>query len=189
MSGHRFNPEKAELLIDPNREKLVSPTKMAEILNIQQDDIIADLGAGNGFFAIPFAKITKQKLIAVDIEPLMLEKLKERAENEGIDNIDYIVSSLENIELKHESVDKVITALVLHEVKDLKQVLSHIFNILKNNGRALIIEWEKVESESGPPLHERISSEDMFKAVSNFSFTPSIQKINDFQYGVLLHKK
>ncbi|KAB7704464.1 hypothetical protein F9802_17395 [Bacillus aerolatus] len=54
MTGHRFNPEKADLLIDPKREKLISPSQMAEILDIQPHDTIADLGAGNGFFALPF---------------------------------------------------------------------------------------------------------------------------------------
>lgn len=152
MSGHRFNPEKADLLIDPKREKLISPSQMAKILDIQSHDMIADLGAGNGFFALLFSKITKGKLIAVDIEPKMLQKLKERAQEAGVRNIEYVESDLENLQLENETVDKVITAFVLHEVGDLDQVLSHIYTMLKTDGRALLLEWEKVESESGPPI-------------------------------------
>ncbi|NMD71221.1 class I SAM-dependent methyltransferase [Bacillus sp. DNRA2] len=189
MSGHRFNPKKAELLIDPKREKLLSPAKMADLLRITQDDTIADLGAGNGFFSIPFAKMTKKKLIAVDIEPQMLEKLKGRAADEGVSNIEYVESSLEDMEFQQESVDKVITSLVLHEVKDLDQVLIQIFNMMKPKGRALIIEWEKVESESGPPLHERISSEELANTVKKLQVEASVHKINELQYGIVFARK
>jgi ubiquinone/menaquinone biosynthesis C-methylase UbiE len=189
MSGHRFNPAKADLLIDPKREELLSPAKMAELLGITQEDTIADLGAGNGFFSIPFAKLTKGKIIAVDIEPMMLEKLKTRAEDAGVTNIEYVESSLEELAFKPESVEKVITSLVLHEVKDLDKVLLHIFHMLKPHGRALIIEWEKVESKSGPPLHERIPSESLLNSVKKLQVEASVHKINDAQYGIVFEKK
>ena len=188
MGGHRFNPEKADLLVDPKREETLSPTKMAELLELKPGEIIADLGAGNGFFAIPFARKTKEKLVAIDIEPLMLEKLKERAREAGIKNIEYKVSSLENLQLEGGTFDKILTALVLHEVSDLQGVLSSIHKALKPNGKALIIEWEKVETDSGPPLQERISSEEMVEIVQKLPFNTTVHKLNDAQYGVLLEK-
>ncbi|WP_026583165.1 class I SAM-dependent methyltransferase [Bacillus sp. J33] len=188
MAGHRFNPEKADRLIDPQREKLISPSQMAKILDIQPQDTIADLGAGNGFFALPFAKLTKEKLIAVDIEPKMLQKLKARAQEAKVHNIEYVESDLETLQLGNETVDKVITAFVLHEVRDLNQVLSHIHTMLKPAGMALLLEWEKVESESGPPIQERILSKDMLEIVKEHPFSAAIHQINEAQYGVLLTK-
>jgi 16S rRNA A1518/A1519 N6-dimethyltransferase RsmA/KsgA/DIM1 with predicted DNA glycosylase/AP lyase activity len=79
MAGHIFNPEHADKLLDPKRIELLPPEKIIDELTLRNDDIIADLGAGNGFFTLPLAKNTSQTVYAVDIEPKMLELLKKRA--------------------------------------------------------------------------------------------------------------
>lgn len=81
MVGHRFKPEKAEKLLDPKRRELIPPDKVMEILDVQKSDIVADLGAGNGYLTIPLAEQTGEVVYAVDIEPKMLELLKARAEH------------------------------------------------------------------------------------------------------------
>lgn len=161
MVGHRFNPKKADKLVDPKRQQVLPPEKIMELLEIEEGDIVADLGAGNGFFTLPIAEKTKSPIFAVDIEPQMLALLKERANVAGIENIESVVSDLEEINLGNQIVNKVIVAFVLHEVPHLTKALEEIKRILADTGKLLILEWEAVESEMGPPLHERIANKDL----------------------------
>src|SRR5690625_3049286 len=124
MTDKRFNPAKANVLMSADREKLLPPDQIIGHLDIQSNDTIADLGAGNGYFAIPMAQSTKQFVYAVDIEPKMLEMLKENADQEQLENITYVESDLDRIQLDGESVNKVMISLVLHEVPNLDKTRS-----------------------------------------------------------------
>src|SRR5690625_865360 len=138
MTAKRSNPDKANVLKTPDRMELLPPDKIIGHLDIKSSDTIADLGAGNGYFAIPMAQSTKQFVYAVDIEPKMLEMLKENAEQKQLENITYVESDLDRIQLDGESVNKVMISLVLHEVPNLDKTLSEIKRILKPGGEILI---------------------------------------------------
>ncbi len=184
--GHRFNVEKASLLVAENRYKALPPDQIIKHLEIKKDDIAADLGAGNGFFTLPIAKATENTVYAFDIEPKMLSLLEERAAEEKIDNITTIESSLEPIKLLDQSVDKLLISLVLHEVPNLQKTLAEMKRILKPNGAGMIIEWEAKETESGPPLHERIPSEELANIVKKVGFTAETISLNESYYALLI---
>ncbi|MDF0728635.1 methyltransferase domain-containing protein [Cytobacillus sp. S13-E01] len=184
MVGHRFKPEKAQKLIDPKRMKLINPEQVIEMLNIQKSDIIADLGAGNGYFTIPLAKETNEMVFAVDIEPKMLELLNERAHNERVSNIQFIASDLENIQLKENSVNKAVVAFVMHEIPNMEKAIEEFKRIIKPNGRLVILEWEAVDSEMGPPLHERISSDKMKNFMLENGYNSTVISLNDVIYAI-----
>ncbi|MGV3487235.1 MAG: class I SAM-dependent methyltransferase, partial [Tuberibacillus sp.] len=120
---HRFNPEKASLLLDPSRKEKLPPNKILALLELEKGNVVADLGSGNGFFTVPIAKSTETTVYAVDIEPKMLEGLKEYAKQEGVDNIQTITSDLANIQLPNNSVDKIFSSLVMHEVSDMDAMI------------------------------------------------------------------
>ncbi|OLO28507.1 SAM-dependent methyltransferase [Alkalihalophilus pseudofirmus] len=185
MAGERFHPSKADKLIDPKRYQLIDPKTTIQHLNINVGDIVADLGAGNGFFTIPIAQRTKTQVYAVDIEPEMLELLKERAKDANTNNIEFVVSDLEEIKLDNLSVDKAFVSLVLHEVPSLDKALMEIKRILENDGQILLLEWETVESEMGPPLHERISSVDMTEALKKHGFVVEMALQKEAIYGLI----
>lgn len=170
MAGRRFNPEKANKLLDPKRVELLQVNELFKLLNIQKSDNVADLGAGNGFFTLQIAEKTDGTVYAVDIEEKMLNLLKVRAEQHKQANIQYVVSDLERIQMPDTKVDKIIVAFVLHEVPNLDQAFSEMRRILKPDGKILLLEWEKTESEMGPPIHERILSNDMKEACTNNNF-------------------
>src|SRR5699024_955886 len=180
MTDKRFNPEKANVLMSSDRMELLPPDKIIGHLDIKPSDTIADLGAGNGYFAIPMAQSTKQFIYAVDIEPKMLEMLKENAEQEQLENIQYVESDLDQIQLDDDSVNKVMISLVLHEVPNLDKTLGEIKRILKSGGNILIIEWEAVKTESGPPLHHRIASEEMVSVLKKNGFDAEVIPLNPY---------
>lgn len=173
MEDKRFNPEMANKLMSVDRKKVLPPGKLIAYLDIRPSDRIADLGAGNGYFAIPMAKKAKA-VFAVDIEPKMLRMLKENANQEQLNNILYIESDLDKIQLDDDSVNKVMISLVLHEVPNIDQTLREIKRILKRGGQMLIIEWEGVQTESGPPLRHRISSSEITDILERNGFEAEV---------------
>lgn len=185
MVEKRFDPNKAEVLISKERQALLPVEKIIRYLEVEKNDIVADLGAGNGYFTIPMAKKTEWPVYAVDIELRMLTLLKEVAEKESIENIHYIQSDLETIQLEDRSVDKVMAAFVIHEVPDLVKALIEIKRILKSDGKLLLIEWETVETEIGPPLEDKISSLDMVKLLEQNGFATETLRLNEKNYGIV----
>ncbi|PLR82194.1 SAM-dependent methyltransferase [Bacillus canaveralius] len=189
MAGHRFNPEKADKLLDTKRKELIDPEQVISLLGLRKNDAVADLGAGNGYFTIPLAKETNDVVYAVDIEPKMLELLKERASKENLKNIQFIESDLENINLKERSVSKAVVAFVMHEIPNMEKALGEFKRILKPNGTLLILEWEAVKTEAGPPLHERIASGDMEQFLWKNGLKSSAVSLNEAIYAVAIDIK
>lgn len=184
MAEKKFNPSKADRLLSEERIENLQPEKIIDQLAVNEKDVVADLGAGNGFFTLPLAKRTKQQVFAVDLEPKMLELLKQRVEKEQLGNIHYVVSDLEKINLESESVSKVIAAFVLHEVGSLKQALNEIKRILQPEGELMVVDWEAVETESGPPLNHRVSSQEMYKVMRESGFNAELIPWNETSYAI-----
>lgn len=186
MTGRRFNPDKVDKLHDPEREKILPSVQTIRDFGIVAGDIVADLGAGSGYFTIPIAKETGETVYAVDVQPKMFEHLKARAAQENVDSIQYVESDLEDIALPDAAAEKAIASFVLHEVGNLDRTLSEIKRILKPGGKVLVIEWVKKETESGPPLHERLHPEEIVEPAAQHGFAAEVFHPNDVHFGVIL---
>lgn len=185
LTGHRFNPEKAHKLHASERQKVLPAEAIVKRLGVGGDDRVADLGAGSGYFTIPAAKMTTGVVYAVDIEPKMLDMLKERAAEEKVENIQYVQSDLEHIPLPDGAVEKIIAAFVLHEVPNLERVLNEIGRLLKPGGQVLVLEWEAVEGKEGPPLAERIPSQQLVHTLNRHGFDTERSSLSRDYYAIL----
>ncbi|KMM36885.1 class I SAM-dependent methyltransferase [Guptibacillus hwajinpoensis] len=184
MAGKRFKPSKADRLLDPKRREFISPEQVMTELDVKATDHVADLGAGNGYFTLPLAEVV-EKVYAVDIEKQMLDLLRKRAsETDGADNIDYVVSSLEQINLPDRVADKAIAAFVIHEVPDLTKAFQEFKRIIKPGQKLLILEWEAIEMDMGPPIEERISSAMMKEIFVENGLEPVVKHFNEAVYAV-----
>ncbi|MDQ0482622.1 class I SAM-dependent methyltransferase [Guptibacillus hwajinpoensis] len=184
MVSKRFKPSNAGRLLDPKRREFISPEQVMTELNVKATDHVADLGAGNGYFTLPLAKAA-EKVYAVDIEKQMLDLLRKRvSETGGADNIDYVVSSLEEINLPNSVADKAVAAFVVHEVPDLTRAFREFKRIIKPGQKLLILEWEAIEMDLGPPIEERISSAKMKEIFVENGLEPVVQHFNEAVYGV-----
>lgn len=182
---HRFDPKKVNKLDNPERRKLLPPEEILAPLGIGGRDDVADIGAGPGFFAIPAARMTQGTVYGVDVEPQMLEYLREKAAEAGAANVKPVQSDAESIDLPDASVDKAICAFVLHEVADLQKGLAEIKRILRPDGRLLVLEWEKKETESGPPVEERLDAAELQPAIKSFGFKTRVLRPNPNHYMIL----
>lgn len=185
MTGKLFHYEKAAKLVDPKRQTLLPIEKVLSLLDLQEHDFVGDYGCGNGYFTIPIAKQVKTNVKAVDLQAEMLHLLKERAEKKQIFNIDYVEGALGQLSFQKHSFDKVLISFVLHEVKNLSSVFVEMTSHLKPGGKCVVLEWEAIVSETGPPVHHRISSNEMASKLKANGFEVEIGHMNKDIYYIV----
>jgi ubiquinone/menaquinone biosynthesis C-methylase UbiE len=77
MDEKRFNPQKLHKLNNPDRLSDQPPEYIWNKLNLKNPNVLVDIGAGTGFFSIPFVGYTKRgKVFACDISDIMIEWMK-----------------------------------------------------------------------------------------------------------------
>lgn len=181
-----FDPNKADQLLDPIRQVKLPPGPILDLLGIQLGDSVADLGCGNGYFTVPIAKRTGNTVYAVDIEPKMLERLMSHADRESVTNINAVQATMADTTLEPRCINKWFSAFVMHEVPDLHDVMNEMRRLLVDGGKALVVDWEAVESHFGPPLHVRIPSETLKMAFEEKGFKVEHHRINSNVYALLI---
>ncbi|MCL6442673.1 MAG: methyltransferase domain-containing protein [Alicyclobacillus sp.] len=97
-----------------------------------------------------------------------------------------IESSAESIDLPDQSIDRLLCSFVLHEVDNLNQVFSEFKRILKPGSKMLLLEWEKKETASGPPVHERIDAPTLSEELDKYGWEGQHIQLNQDQYAFLV---
>jgi ubiquinone/menaquinone biosynthesis C-methylase UbiE len=126
---------------------------------------LIDVGCGNGFFALPAARLVGErgKVFGFDANAEAIGMLKKTVMNEGLRNLNLRVGMAEETVLCDACADIVFFGIVLHDFKDDSRVLSNAKRMLKSTGRLVDLDWKKEPMNFGPPLRIRFSEE---KAVS-----------------------
>lgn len=181
---------KIAFLDSKQRVKLIPPEVLISQMPIEKNHILLDIGAGSGFFTIPMAESTTNKVYAMDPDFRMLKVIEEKAKEKGITNIELIQDYLENLTIKNDSIDFAMASLILHEVSSLSNALSKIYKVLKPGGHLLCLEYEKDDLVvEGPPMSIRISSENLEKTLTSIGFKLAKKtKINDAIYTMIAVK-
>lgn len=103
---------------------------------IRKGDVVLDLGSGAGIDAILAAQKVgeKGKVIGVDMTEEMIEKAKENAKKQNIKNVEFLLGEIENLPLKDNSVDTIITNCVINLTPDKAKTFSEAYRVLKKGG-------------------------------------------------------
>jgi ubiquinone/menaquinone biosynthesis C-methylase UbiE len=150
---------KWEKLESPQRAKALSPEETLKKIGLDGSETICDIGAGSGLFARAAARMTSGPVYALDIDAEILEKLREKAETEGLANIKPVAISDFSYPLASNSIDLVLMVTVLHEIDQKDLLLTEIRRILKPSGRVVIVEFRKEDTPMGPPPVHRIAAD------------------------------
>lgn len=122
------------------RERFRKPHEFIQRLGIKENDVVLDHGCGIGSYSLPAAKIVGPggQIYALDIHPIAIERTKKRAEKAGLENVQAILSGLEN-GLPAEHVDVVLLIDVYTWIDDKIALLREFHRVLKPSGQLFIL--------------------------------------------------
>jgi ubiquinone/menaquinone biosynthesis C-methylase UbiE/biotin operon repressor len=122
------------------------------LLRLMPPLVIADLGAGEGSFALLLAQRAK-KVIAVDTSAKMIEVAREQALRHGVKNVEYRLGDMEEVPIRDAQVDLVFFSQSLHHALHPERALQEAWRILKPSGRIVILDLVKHRFEEARELY------------------------------------
>ena len=154
--GRLFPPQDLGLLEGPDREAWQRPQQIMDALQIGEESVVADLGAGGGWFTIRLARrAVNGRVYAEDIQPEMKESIERRVKREGLTNVKVILGTSSDPALP-EPVDAVLIVDAYHEMDAPVALLTNVAKSLKPNGRLGIVDFKKDGGGPGPAIEERV---------------------------------
>ena len=139
-----------------DREKEEAPSKAIALLELAPDAVLADIGAGSGYYSFRIArKLPSGKVVAVDIQPEMLDFLKPESVKQGVMNVQPHLGSIDDVKLPPASIDAALMVDAYHEFDHPVEMLASLRSALKPKGRIYVLEY-RAEDDNVPikPHHK-----------------------------------
>ena len=158
--GRLFPPEQLGILEGPDRDAWQQPEKIMDALAIGEGSVVADLGAGGGWFTVRLAhRVGPNGVVyAEDVQRQMIEATMRRVVREGLSNVVPILGDQSSARLK-ESIDAVLIVNTYAEMEHPTVLLRNVAAFLKPKGRIGIVDFKRDGHGPGPTLEERVDPE------------------------------
>ncbi len=167
MGFHTFDAEKAARLEDAaKRYRYLSREELLEALAPSEDDSIADLGSGTGFYTDDVAPHVRT-VYAVDVQATMHDAYREKGVPE---NVELVTSDIEELPFETDQLDGAFSTMTYHEFAS-RDAIAELERAVRSGGRLAIVDWSADGSgESGPPTDERYAASDATTALERVGF-------------------
>jgi ubiquinone/menaquinone biosynthesis C-methylase UbiE len=141
--AHVMGPGGIIWLERSERDREERPQLVLDALDIREGTTVADLGCGSGYYAFRMSRLVgaSGKVFAVDIEPRMLQFVRERAQREAVTNIAPIQATPLDPNLLADSIDLLLMVDVYHELEHPFEVMEKVRDALKQGGRVALVEY------------------------------------------------
>jgi len=165
---HRDPQSMIRALEDPARDAYQKPDEVVAALGLRPGDVVADIGAGTGYFALRFARAVGDtgRVYAVDISPEMVRHMNRRIRDEGVGNVVTVLADPGDPLLRDASVDWFVIVDTWHHIEDREGYLRHIERMLRPGGHVVHIDFQKRELPVGPPVSEKIARDDLVRQMA-----------------------
>lgn len=159
--GRLFPPENLGLLEGPDRETWQKPDQIMDALAIADGSVVADIGAGAGWFTIRLARRVgpNGKVYAQDVQQPMLDAIRRRVAREGLRNVQTVLGVDSNPNLPARSIDAILVVDVYPEVEDRVTFLRNLAAALRPAGRIGIVNYKPGRGGPGPSPEEGVRVE------------------------------
>jgi ubiquinone/menaquinone biosynthesis C-methylase UbiE len=169
----------AKRLEDPGRDRWQKPELVIDTLRLRPDEVVADIGAGSGYFTRRIARHVS-KVYAVDINAKLLDKARESSPG----NVETILATESDPKLPDASVDTIFICDVLHHIGQRPAYYRKLASALKPRGRMVIIDFHKRELPVGPGPEMKLDDGEVRKELeaAGFRLKSNHRGLLEYQY-------
>ena len=155
-----FRPEDLSELEGPDRDEWQRPDKIMDALGIGEASVVADLGAGSGWFTIRLARRVGPNgmVYAEDVQRPMIQAIKIRVDRLGLKNVTTVFGTQPDPQLP-VPIDAVLICDAYHEMEQPVPLLRNVAKALRLSGRIGIVDFTKDGGGPGPAMEERVDPE------------------------------
>ncbi len=160
------------MLDDPARDAYQKPHEVITALDLKPGEVIADLGAGSGYFTFRLARHVGDtgRVYAVDVSPDMILHLNRRIRELGSKNIVSILAAPDDPLLADGAIDRFFICDTWHHIGDHPKYLALLKKMLKPGGQVVMVDFKKAKTPVGPPLEMRIDRDDLVREMETNGF-------------------
>jgi SAM-dependent methyltransferase len=126
----------------PERERQERTDLLIAGLTLSEDFVVADIGAGTGYFTFPVAqRVPRGKVFSVDIQPEMLALIAERKVRENVTNVETILGEADDPKLPRNEIDLAFIVDAYHEFSFPREMGERLTESLKPGGQLVLVEY------------------------------------------------
>ena len=169
---HQDSKAYIAMLDDPKRDAYQKPHEVITALKLKAGEVIADIGAGSGYFTFRLARHVGDKgsVYAVDVSPEMIVHLNRRIRDLKLKNVVSILCAPDDPLLADASVDRFFICDTWHHIENHDRYLALLKKTLKPGGEIVMVDFKKEQTPMGPPMEMRIDRADLVKEMEKNGF-------------------
>jgi ubiquinone/menaquinone biosynthesis C-methylase UbiE len=178
VNDRYFEPDVLDQWVDrferERREVVANRDEILDALRLEDGMRVADVGAGTGLFSAGLSRGVGEtgRVYATDIVPAFLERLRERARQEDLGNLEVVEASPTDPKLPTGALDLVFMCDVYHHVEYPLEYMRALRATLHPEGRLVLVDFERIEGKTHPRMlkHIRASKEEVLDELTTFGF-------------------
>jgi SAM-dependent methyltransferase len=148
----------AEWLERPEREQEERTDLLLAALDLKPTDVVADIGAGTGYFSFRIAKAIPQgRVLAVDIQPEMITYLNEGKQRAKTPNVQPVLGTITDPKLPANSIDIALLVDAYHEFSHPREMGQALVRALRPGGRIVLVEYRAEDPNVPIKEHHKMS--------------------------------
>lgn len=165
--AHVMGHEGADWLERPERITQEQPDRVIAAMELKPTDVVADIGAGTGYFSIRIArKLPQGSVVGEDIQPEMIDLMRESIARAGVSNVRPLLGTAEDPHLPPGTIDKVLLVDAYHEFDQPLEMMQGIVRGLKSDGQVVFVEY-RGEDPAVPILpHHKMTEAQLSKEMA-----------------------
>jgi SAM-dependent methyltransferase len=126
----------------PEREREEQPEVLIKSLSLASTDVVADIGAGSGYFSFRLAeRVPDGRVLAVDIQPEMLDIIERRKKARSVPNVQPVLGTITDPRLPEGEVDLALMFDAYHEFSHPREMMEALYRALRPGGRVALVEY------------------------------------------------
>ena len=176
----------------PEREKEEHCSKLLEALKFKQGDVVADVGAGSGYYSFRIAERVgeKGKVLAEDVQPEMIDLLNKRKAEKKAKNVETVLGTLTDPKLPAAGVDLILLVDVYHEFSHPYEMSVEMVKALKTGGRLVFVEYRLEDVKVPIKLVHKMTERQVKKEMAEFPlrYVKTIDVL-PWQHVIIFEKK